>query len=69
MEKVETPIEYCPHCNANLRGEPIPEDIAHNYSNTHWKRKIGIYDIRRDRNTHWQCPDCDGQWERVGWET
>jgi hypothetical protein len=66
--KVETPIEYCPHCNSNLRGDPIPDDIAHNYSGTHWKRKIGIYDFFTDRTVAWQCPDCNGQWERKGYE-
>lgn len=69
MEKVETPIEYCPHCNINLRGDPIPEDIAHLYSSTRWGRKIGIYDFYKDRTVGWKCPDCNGEWERIEWET
>jgi len=63
-EKEETPITYCPHCNANLRGEPIPENIAHHYSGTHWGRRIGIYDFELDRVVKWECPDCHGTWER-----
>lgn len=62
--KIEDEIEYCPHCNGNLRGDKIPEDIAHYYSGTHWSRKIGIYSIGLDRTVEWECPDCMGRWKR-----
>ncbi|GAB6989534.1 hypothetical protein [Paenibacillus pini] len=65
MNKRGTEIEYCPHCNANLRGDSIPDDIVHNYSGTHWSRKIGLYDKSRDRTVAYECPDCGGQWERL----
>lgn len=68
MNKNETPIEYCPHCNANLRGDPIPKNIAHHYLGTHWQRKVGIYDYELDKTVAWQCPDCGERWERKGYE-
>ena len=30
-----------------------------------FSRIIGIYDINKDRTTHWQCPDCNYQWPRT----
>lgn len=56
--------EYCPHCGADLQGDPIPEESQHHYSSTHFSRKIGIYDFWKDRTVEWMCPDCDGRWER-----
>jgi len=29
-----------------------------------WGRKIGIYDMERDRAVAWQCPDCGHEWAR-----
>lgn len=29
-----------------------------------WCRAIGVYDMRKDRTSHWQCPDCKHVWER-----
>lgn len=29
-----------------------------------WGRKIGLYDLRKDMTTHYQCPDCDHVWKR-----
>ena len=28
-------------------------------------RCIGVYDMEKDRTTHWQCPDCKHRWERT----
>lgn len=55
--------EHCPHCGVSLQGDPIPEDIAHHYSATHWSRKIGIYDRDADRTVSYRCPDCNGAWK------
>lgn len=30
-----------------------------------WGKKIGIYDMELDRTTHWKCPECAHEWERV----
>jgi len=60
-----TEIEYCPHCNANLRGEEIPEEQRHYFGkHTHFGRKIGLYDRDLDRTVAWKCPDCGKTWER-----
>lgn len=60
-------MNNCPHCNTNLIGDPIPEDIVENYSGTHWRREIaidggwaGIY----DGVVAYRCPDCAGEWPR-----
>jgi len=29
-----------------------------------WCLKIGVYDIEKDRTTHWGCPDCGHEWDR-----
>jgi hypothetical protein len=29
-----------------------------------WGRKIGLYDQKTDRTTHYGCPDCGHVWER-----
>lgn len=31
---------------------------------TRFNRVTGIYDIDRDRTTHWKCPDCAFVWSR-----
>lgn len=55
--------EYCPHCNANLQGEPIPKYDQKHYRSTHFTRKIGMTSVDRDRIIKWKCPDCDGEWD------
>lgn len=57
-------FEYCPYCGAFLQGEEIPVELREQYGTTHFSRKIGIYDIRRDRIVQWMCPDCKGVWDR-----
>lgn len=60
--------ECCPLCDADLQGEPIPqESIDKGYypsGATHYSRRIGIYDIHLDRTVEWACPDCGGRWPR-----
>jgi hypothetical protein len=52
-------LKNCPHCNANLQGGEIPQDIAHHYSVTHWSRVIGLeYPEKYDGIWEWKCPDC-----------
>lgn len=56
-------FRYCPHCNADLQGDPIPDKIKHHYSGTHWRREIGIEDpTKYDGIWEWMCPDCNGTW-------
>ena len=55
--------ENCPHCNVNLQGEPIPKKQRGSYNATHFTRKIGISDIKKDQIVKWKCPDCEGEWE------
>lgn len=53
--------ENCPHCLAELQGDPIPEDSQKLYGATHFSRKIGLYDQTKDRTVKWMCPDCKGE--------
>lgn len=56
----------CPHCDTNLIGDPIPEDIRHHYGDkTHFRRVIGI-EVRGvyDGVLYYRCPDCGGTWHR-----
>ena len=56
-------MDSCPYCRVSLIGEPIPKDIAHYYSDTHWRREIGIeYPEKYDGVWEWKCPDCGGVW-------
>ncbi len=51
----------CPNCKNDLTGDLIPEDIRHNYSETHWHREIGIdggYMGIYDGIVALLCPDC-----------
>ncbi len=53
----------CPHCNASLIGELIPEEQRFMFNHTtHFRREIAIYDRDLDRTVAWQCPDCGGRW-------
>jgi hypothetical protein len=56
--------ENCPHCNADLQGEPIPKEQQESYGTTHFSRKIGVYDSSKDKTFKWKCPDCNGKWDR-----
>lgn len=58
----------CPHCEADLQGEPIPQeyiDAGYYGHSTHYRREIGI-EVRGvyDGVLFWQCPDCKGRWNR-----
>lgn len=57
--------DNCPGCDVSLIGDPIPNDIAHMYGGTHWRRDImievrGVY----DGGLYFVCPDCDHAWPR-----
>ncbi|EMN7731569.1 hypothetical protein WB980_004982 [Bacillus cereus] len=41
--------EFCPYCNADLKGEPIPKQSQKTYDATHFTRKVGIASIEADR--------------------
>jgi hypothetical protein len=57
--------DVCPN-GCNLRGDPIPEEQREWFGNhTHFSRRIGIYDMNRDRTVEWACPDCNVRWPRV----
>lgn len=63
--------EICPHCKADMTGEPIPKEYldAGYYSSgsTHYSRTIGV-EVRGvyDGVLLWQCPDCGKRWHRFG---
>ena len=57
--------EQCPSCNADLRGEPIPEDQRELFGgNTYFLRTILVTPWRYDTGLYWQCPDCSFAWNR-----
>lgn len=61
-------MDTCPHCKANLQGDPIPQqyiDAGYYGTSTHYSRKIGV-EVRGvyDGVLYWQCPDCGGVWHR-----
>lgn len=60
-----TGLPECPACHKSLVGKPIPRKLRAAYGYTHYKLEIGLYDITRDRTTHWQCPWCKHMWERT----
>ena len=64
MSDLRDSKEVCPYCTADLQGNPIPKEQQEAYGATHFSRKIGIYDIDRDRTVEWQCPDCGCRWPR-----
>lgn len=60
-------MDNCPKCNTSFIGGPIPEDIAHHYSDTHWKREIGIDGGAMgvyDGIVAYHCPDCGHEFPR-----
>lgn len=60
-----TLLESCPKCEANWRGEPIPEKSRYLFGDARWfSRVIGISSLQQDRTIAWQCPDCDACWDR-----
>lgn len=53
----------CPHCDADLNGDEIPENIREHYRPPYrWRREVAIYCRERDRVTAYECPDCKKQW-------
>lgn len=58
-------ITVCPHCAADLQGEPIPEASRKFFpeDETHFSRLWSIYGDH-DRTSHFECPDCHGRIER-----
>jgi len=63
MKKIrQTRPEFCPFCNSSLIGGPIPKEDQHFFGQTHWSRKIGLYDRGKDMTTEYECPDCKKRW-------
>lgn len=60
---------YCPVCQADWQGNPIPEEYREKYygGRTHYHRLIGV-EIwgKYDGVHHWECPDCKKNFPRVG---
>lgn len=58
-------IDKCPHCNANLIGDEIPENRREFFGGaTHGSRLIAIYNRDTDRTEYFKCPDCGAHIER-----
>jgi hypothetical protein len=56
----------CPNCDANLVGDPIPEQQRHHFGGKkNFMRTIGLYDDDRDMTIAWRCPDCGHEWPRT----
>lgn len=60
-----TDIDRCPHCHADLTGDPIePGELRDFYGASHYSRKLTLYDRDKDRTVAYECPDCGKRWER-----
>lgn len=60
-------MDNCPKCKASWIGDKIPDDIAHHYSVTHWRREIGIDGGHLgvyDGIVALRCPDCGEEFPR-----
>lgn len=60
-------MNNCPKCKSSWIGDKIPDDIAHNYYGTHWRREIGIDGGRMgiyDGVVAYRCPDCGEDFPR-----
>ena len=55
--------EFCPHCKADLKGDPIRPESQHFYGGaTHFKREMGYeFPEKYDGVWYYECPDCKGQ--------
>lgn len=55
-----TDQRYCLKCGADWQDIPIPEKDRkwHGYA-TYFSRRIGLYHLKQDCVTGWQCPDCE----------
>lgn len=57
-------MDNCPKCGASFIGDPIPEELLDSYSDTHWRRSIGIdgYFLGiYDGQVATKCPDCGAE--------
>lgn len=54
--------DVCPHCQASLVGEPIPEKDQHLFGATHFNRAIGV--SNGDSVIYYRCPDCSKKIDR-----
>jgi len=58
-------VEICPHCNADLHGDKIPEEDRESFGGKeYFSRLIGIEDATYDGISYWCCPDCKVVWDR-----
>ena len=67
--KKEKPIasdtRYCPKCNADWQGSPIPEKVRQFSGNiTHGSRVIWLYSPESERVIALRCPDCKAEFPR-----
>jgi predicted RNA-binding Zn-ribbon protein involved in translation (DUF1610 family) len=73
LGQMSLPLDNCPHCGTDLRGDPIPDMIngtpreeLYGPTATHYKREIGYYSRKYDRTMHYVCPDCGSLINRDG---
>lgn len=55
----------CPNCKTSWIAEPIPEASRHHYGDqTHFSRRIALYDPILDCRVGIRCPDCGHEIKR-----
>jgi hypothetical protein len=54
----------CPHCLADLTGEPIPIEDRPVPTATHYLRVVAHVPEGTDVVVAWSCLDCGGWWHR-----
>jgi hypothetical protein len=65
LKKLTYDSTECPHCHANLIGQPIPEKSQLLFGGaTHFRRVIGIEKRDDDYISAYCCPDCGAEGSR-----
>lgn len=65
---IDAETRYCPECEADWRGAPIPEKYRKFYAANaeFFSRLIGVeIPGKYDGVDHWLCPDCKATFKRT----
>lgn len=65
-------LDNCPHCGFNLVGDLIADMLGEKVAiecyggaDQHWRKEVGVeVSGVYDGTLYYQCPECDGTWQR-----
>lgn len=66
MNNPNTMPGICPSCKVNLLYRIQVTKADGTLALETFSRVIGLYDLKHDRTTEYQCPDCSAIWPREG---